>query len=220
MGWTETENLRLDDAQKQGNATEIWNILGGRGWSVNAVAAILGNMQVESSINPNVWEGYKVRPEDTSLGFGLVQWTPANKIRSWLRSNGYAVSSGSGQCHRLYLEMEEGLAGQYFINKNKLYPISRTAFIKSTEAPQKLASAFMYNYERPSAEAVRLSEADRRKYAGDWYLYLSGVQPEPDPDPQPPPPSPSQSAGIYRNWNIVMHSAKRLNGQNKRDWFR
>lgn len=38
--------------QMKVNATYIWNALGSQGWTLNAVAGILGNMQSESSINP------------------------------------------------------------------------------------------------------------------------------------------------------------------------
>lgn len=218
MAWVSILNERLTQEQKENNAAEIWNILGTRGWTVNAVAGILGDMQAESTINPNVWEGFVTRPEDTNLGFGLVQWTPASKIRDWLRENGYSVDSGDGQVQRLILEMENGLGGQYFINKNKLYPITRTEFIKSTLDASTLASAFMYNYERPSAEAIRLSESNRRKWATEWYGYLTGTEPIP---PEPPPtPSPSASNGTFRVWTMTMHSSKRLNGKNKKNWFR
>lgn len=219
MAWTTTLNERLDKEQKQGNATEIWNILARRGWTVNSVAAILGNMETESTLNPNVWEGFVVRPENTQLGFGLTQWTPANKIRSWLRSNGYQVDSGAGQIDRLIKEMEDGLGGQYSINKNKLYPISRTDFIKSTSDASVLASAFMYNYERPSSESVRLTESDRRRQASEWYGYLTGTEPVP-PDPEPPVPSPSSSTGQYRVWAMITHSARRLDGTKKINWFK
>lgn len=38
--------------QMQVNATYIWTSLSASGWSLNAVAGMLGNMQSESSINP------------------------------------------------------------------------------------------------------------------------------------------------------------------------
>lgn len=38
------------------NAQYIWQYLGSRGWSKNAVAALLGNLQAESKMSPCVWE--------------------------------------------------------------------------------------------------------------------------------------------------------------------
>lgn len=45
-----------------------------QGWAFEAICALLGNMQGESQMNPGYWESYG----NTSLGFGLVQWTPAS----------------------------------------------------------------------------------------------------------------------------------------------
>ena len=42
----------LNMEQMKINATYIWNALSSQGWTLNAVAGILGNMQSESAINP------------------------------------------------------------------------------------------------------------------------------------------------------------------------
>lgn len=42
----------LNDEQMKINATYIYKALTEKGWSLNAIAGILGNMQSESSINP------------------------------------------------------------------------------------------------------------------------------------------------------------------------
>lgn len=48
--YNSSNSLNLE--QMKINATYIWNYLGSLGWTKNAVAGILGNMQSESSINP------------------------------------------------------------------------------------------------------------------------------------------------------------------------
>ena len=52
--WGNTYNSSntLTLEQEQINATYIWNALGSQGWTLNAVAGMLGNMQSESTINP------------------------------------------------------------------------------------------------------------------------------------------------------------------------
>lgn len=45
-----SQSLTLE--QEKINATYIWNYLREQGWTLNAVAGMLGNMQSESSINP------------------------------------------------------------------------------------------------------------------------------------------------------------------------
>lgn len=42
----------LTKSQMEINATYIWSYLQSKGWTKNAVAGMLGNMQSESAINP------------------------------------------------------------------------------------------------------------------------------------------------------------------------
>lgn len=42
----------LVQSQMEINAQYIWSYLANQGWTKNAVAGVLGNMQSESSINP------------------------------------------------------------------------------------------------------------------------------------------------------------------------
>ena len=42
----------LNSEQQKINAEYIWRALQGEGWTLNAVAGMLGNMQSESAINP------------------------------------------------------------------------------------------------------------------------------------------------------------------------
>ena len=52
--WGNTYNSSnaLNQSQMEVNANYIWKYLKAQGWTKNAVAGILGNMQSESSINP------------------------------------------------------------------------------------------------------------------------------------------------------------------------
>lgn len=51
-GNTFDSSTSLNLEKMQINATYIWTALGAEGWTLNAVAGILGNMQSESTINP------------------------------------------------------------------------------------------------------------------------------------------------------------------------
>ncbi len=51
-GNTYDSSQALTRSQMEVNATYIWAYLRQQGWTMNAVAGILGNMQSESSINP------------------------------------------------------------------------------------------------------------------------------------------------------------------------
>lgn len=55
MSWT-IGNFYLTTEQMQGNAREVLSFFEQRGWSLNAIAGICGNMQSESNINPGIWQ--------------------------------------------------------------------------------------------------------------------------------------------------------------------
>lgn len=58
MSWT-IGNYALSQVQMNANAVEVYKYFSGRGWSLNAIAGILGNMQSESYVNPGVWQSLK-----------------------------------------------------------------------------------------------------------------------------------------------------------------
>lgn len=41
------------------NAEYVYDFFTDKGWAENAVAAILGNMQTESNINPGIWQSLR-----------------------------------------------------------------------------------------------------------------------------------------------------------------
>lgn len=161
--------LSLDEMKN--NATMLYGYFKSKGWSLNAICGMLGNMQTESTINPGIWENLD---EGNLLGgFGLVQWTPATKYIDWA---GASYLQGNKQCDRIIYEKENGL--QWITKPN--YPMSFEEFSTSTDTPYNLALIFLNNYERPLEEVQPI----RGEQANFWYEYLTGVTP-PDPDPQP-----------------------------------
>ena len=144
------------------NARYIYQYFTSKGWSLNAIAGMLGNIQTESTINPAIWQN--LDEGNTSLGYGLVQWTPSTNVTNWLIANGYAVDDMAGQCARIIYELENKL--QYYATES--YPESFSEFSKSTKSPEYLAYAFLNNYERP-ADRV---QPNRQTQARFWYDYL------------------------------------------------
>ena len=143
------------------NARYIWNYLGVRGWSINAVAGMLGNMQTESSINPGIWQSLK---ENINNGFGLVQWTPASKYISWCEERGLDPADMDSALQRIEYELDNGL--QYY--KTSDYPLTFKQFKVSEEDPYYLGMAFLRNYERPANK----NQPKRGEQAEFWYEYL------------------------------------------------
>lgn len=169
----------LTTTQMQFNARYIYYYLISKGWTLNAIAGILGNMQHESAINPGRWQSDTVG----SGGYSLVQWTPYTKYTNWCSSEGYSDPS----------EMDTALARIIYEVENKIqysatsgYPESFEEFTKSTKSPYYLACAFAWNYERSATVLYGTEEekeALRKKRGGsaeDWYTYLGGVPSEPD----------------------------------------
>lgn len=162
-----SSNSYLNEADMANNATYIWQWLGSRGWTLNAVAGLLGNCESESTINPGLWQG---RNEGAvNLGLGLTQWTPASKLIAWCNERGYSYTDMDSQLMRLIWELESPDADQYY--KTSTYPETFAEFVTSTKDPYYLACAFCKNYERPKDPDLN----ERGTQAEKWFTYLSGI---------------------------------------------
>ena len=169
-------NYYLSIDEMKVNATYIYSVLSSWGFSLNAICAMLGNFQQESSINSGIWQNLTVVE---SNGYGLAQWTPSTKITTWLSENGYASDSLYGQLHRILYDKENGL--EYYVTPN--YPITFDEFVTSNESLEYLTTAWLKNYERAGDEKL----LNRIEYAKFWYSFLCGVEPTPTPTPTPTP---------------------------------
>lgn len=182
---TYSGNYYLNLSQMQFNAEYIWRVLPkiGGGWegtTLAAMAAMLGNMETESTINPGIWEG--LIPNRPKRGFGLVQWTPSEDYIAWCTKESLDPASMFTALLRIDYEINNGL--QWI--KTSKYPYSFKQFLKMTEKDMdigEMAYMFMYNYERPAD----LNQPERKTQAAYWFTYLGGVPPDP-PDPPDPPP--------------------------------
>lgn len=154
-------NRYLTQSEMEGNAAYIYYKLSAAGWSMNAIAGMLGNMEVESTINPGIWES--LVQGNMSGGFGLVQWTPAYDFIRWCGEFGYDPEAMDTALYRLEYEMENGL--QYYPTSN--YPETFQEFKVSTQSPYYLGMAFVHNYERP-AEITTARGTNAEK----WYNFL------------------------------------------------
>ncbi|WP_167352159.1 phage tail tip lysozyme [Enterococcus quebecensis] len=154
---------------QQQTAQQIWNYLTNQGWTREAVAGVLGNMQSESGIIADRWESDNIG--NMTGGYGLVQWTPATKYIHWAQQNGLVYQDVISQCKRLEWEVANG---QQFYHPT----MSFKQFTQSTQSPEALAEIFIKFYERPldSNQPIRQTQA---RY---WYNTLkANEKPKPTP---------------------------------------
>lgn len=178
-------NRFLTMTEMQNNAQILYGFFNSKGATLNAVAAMLGNMQSESTINPGRWEiGHA---GDTNYGFGLTQWTPATKLINWAPSN---WRNGTTQCERIWWEARNN--EQWFHNPHAPDyepPITFAEFLNSSLDVVTLANYFLWYYEHPANS----NQPIRGQQAEAWYTYLSGETPPDPPDPPgPEPPVPQE----------------------------
>lgn len=163
MAWISGNRyLTMDEMQNNVDIIHYYFIT--KGWTENAIAGMLGNMQSESSINPGIWEGLDAVAKG---GYGLVQWTPYTKYADWAGAGW--EDNGQKEMERIIYELEKGLQW----GATSKYPMSFRDFTLSDRAPSYLAQAWLYNYERPSS----LNQPWRSTQADYWYQYISGREP-------------------------------------------
>lgn len=161
------QNLGLTDAWKEVNVVIITSYFRARGWTDNAIAGMLGNMDIESYINPaqsEVGSGLY----DTNYGFGLVQWTGASRrdFVSWAGSDW--ETNYTKQLDRIIYEMNGGYI--QWIPVAAYNYMTFQQFSTSTETPEYLAMAFEYSYERGTPLTQQRQAAARK-----WYDYITGI---------------------------------------------
>lgn len=162
-GSTFNQSEPLTVEQMTVNVRYIYTYLISKGWSIQAICAMVGNMQAESSINPGRWQSEDVG--NTSLGYGLVQWTPSTKYTSWCGENGFAdPSEMDANLSRILYEVESNLQ---WIATNE-YPLTFKEFTQSGLRIEDLAKAFLLCYERPADQSASVREY-RGSLARNWY---------------------------------------------------
>ena len=167
MAWN-ARNAYLTAAETEENAGMVYGFLYPRGWTINAIAALCGNMQVESGINPGIWENL----QPYVGGYGLTQWTPYTKLADWATGQGLTwLDNGDTQCERIDYEALNNLQWFYNAEVGMSPPITFTQFTTSTLSVDTLAMYFLYFYEHPADPGATL--ALRQSNARYWYEKFS-----------------------------------------------
>ncbi len=167
MPWI-SGNRFLNQSEQENNALLITNYGYAHGWTKNAISAILGNMQAESSINPGIWEGLN----PYTGGYGLVQWTPYTKYSQWATDNGYQwQDNGLAELERISYEAVNGLQWFYNAEVGIAPPISFQQFLHSTLPVNDLSNYWLWFYEHP-ADPYAGTQAYRQGLSNAWYNFI------------------------------------------------
>lgn len=152
--------------EQEKNAWQVWSTLKGNGWTEQAVAGVLGNMQGESGIMPDKDE------VGGGTGYGLVQWTSPQGIpgRQYVQQK-LAAAGISGDYRTVAVQLKllewDMDHGQYIPTSS--YPYSAAQFRQLTDIATA-ARAFERNFERPEN-----LHPERVGYAQNWYNKLHGL---------------------------------------------
>lgn len=171
--WTSALSPKLTEAQQQNNATIITQYFRAHGWTDNAIASMLANMDAESNgLNPaQTQNGFPAG--SASGGFGLVQWTPRTKYSDWAGADWQ--TNFDKQLQRIMYELNNGLQWQWRPGYTQY--ISFYDFTRSNDSLDYLTGAFLYYYEGPQDPAATIGY--RRSRAAYWYQYITGIAPGP-----------------------------------------
>lgn len=185
-----SRSTALTLSEMENNADIIIPFLRNLGYNDKTIGAILGNMQAESTINPEL-------QEVGGQGYGLVQWTPVSVLQNHCTTLGLSpYNSGDVQIQVLAAEIlnisgvEEWYSSQAFIQNyynsgatSDMIGITGQQFIDNSMNwdSDKLAILFMSAYERPSYDPNINHYQLRKQYALNWYQYIEGHSPQPTP---------------------------------------
>ena len=207
MAWI-SRSSALTQSEMENNANIIINYYRSLGINDKTIAAILGNMQAESNINPE-------RQEVGGAGFGLVQWTPVSVLQNHCNTLGLSpYTDGDVQIQVLKAEIQNqaGVAEWYtssaFISNyynsgatSDMIGITGQQFLDNQMnwAPDKLAVMFMAGYERPSYDPNVNHYQTRMQNALNWFTYMGGII----------PPTPTTTIRKHKfNWAIFTNKIR------------
>ena len=161
-----TTDVRIYDPSTEQiyNMNKVYDYFKAQGWTPNAIAGMLGNMMVESTVNPWLFEHHSLdwsNPlaiETDNGGMGLTQWTPCRKYYDWALLENLDPQSGTSMCDRIKYEQDNNL--QWSLDNILQYTWSD--YVSSTQTPEMLARVFLWAYERPADPDLSQRQANAR----------------------------------------------------------
>lgn len=161
-----TTDVRIYDPEQVqvDNMRKVLQYFLAKGWTRNSICGMLGNMMVESTVNPWLFEHHSLDWSDPAAiladsgGMGLTQWTPCRKYYQWAIDSNLDPESGNTMCDRIYYEYQNNL--QWSLDNYGQH--TWEDFVTSTETPEILARVFLWAYERPADPDLAQRQANAR----------------------------------------------------------
>ncbi len=180
----------LTQSEMENNAMIVINTYRGMGYPDEVIAALLGNFQNESGINP-------LREEvGGGGGFGIIQWTPKQALIDNMNTVGLSpYTDGDNQTKLITLELQpssgvlswyttEGFISPYYSSgaTSAMIGVTGEQFLHNTKgfSVQDLTTLYMIGRERPSYDPNTNHIAKRKADALTWLEFM-GDMPTPTP---------------------------------------
>ena len=177
MAWIVRPGIQqsLTRSEMDNNAWEVYNYFHAltQPWTVESIAAMCGNMEAESSMNPG--------NENTNGAYGLTQYRNTRKttFQSWMTNNGYQYYDGAGQCVYINYSLTHNSETEAWYGRGG-YTNSFSDFAYNTGAwgLNDLTDMFQYCFERVS---IGTPAGNRRGRAAHYLELFGGTPPGPTP---------------------------------------
>ena len=168
-GTTPTNGTNPDIGNITDTAQAVWTFFTGQGYTPEATAGIMGNMEAESGVDPT-----RIQSNGKGPAAGICQWESwRNKSMRWKGMADYAASKGKewtdlqSQLEWLDMEMQGKDPSTLSYLKKRVGGFEE---FKALTSVDKATTEFMKCFERPGVEHL-----DRRlKSANDFYNRLKG----------------------------------------------
>lgn len=200
VAWDYPNNNYCNATQEDNNAICFAAYCRTRGWTDEAIAGTLGNIDPESTINPSLWEG-RVEPYSVNAqGFGLIQWTGYNRLTKWAHDQGLSAYDPYVQIRRIEAD-GNNIGDVYWFRPNYApstvpYNVTWSEYINNSRnwTPAELAIIFYWYRERSAAH-----DPGQRPALATHYYNIIIAHPDERGTPQfpsyPDPMGPPAGAG-------------------------
>lgn len=157
-------NRLLNIDERENNAFLTYYYLLNKGWTLEAIAGILGNFDLDSSINPAYWEDTVIA---IANGYGLSQWKPSTDFTTYANQQGWALDDGYKQLD--FIDLDPTL----LYIPTQAYSETLAQYKVLTQSAEYCATVWFNNYKRTGIASVD----DRKRRARYYYELLKGDNP-------------------------------------------